>query len=158
MAMLDSVDIRILDCLQTDASQSLARIAGQVHLSQNACWHRIHRLEDDGVIQKRVAILDPSKVGAGLTMFVLVRAAEHSEAWFENFVATVRGIPEVLEFYRTSGDVDYLLKLQVRDVASYDDFYKHLMRSVRCADVNAIFSMEQIKHTTAVPLRTHLDH
>jgi len=156
MVTLDSVDVRILDCLQRDASQSLAKISGQVHLSQNACWHRIHRLEDGGVIQRRVAILDPAKVGVGVTMFVLVRAAEHSQAWFERFAAAVQGMPEVLEFHRTSGDVDYFLKLQLRDVASYDEFYRQLVGSVRCADVSAIFSMEQIKYTTAIPLTARL--
>ena len=153
---LDSVDIRILDSLQTDASQSLAKIAGQVHLSQNACWHRIHRLEDEGVICKRVAILDATKVGVGVTVFVLVRAAERSQAWFESFAASVGAMPEVLEFYRTSGDVDYLLKLQVADIASYDELYKKLIRSSRCMDISAIFAMEQIKHTTALPLTAAL--
>ena len=158
MVTLDSVDMRILDCLQKDASQSLAQIAGQVHLSQNACWHRIHRLEDGGVIRKRVAILDPVKLGVGVTMFVLVRAAEHSPDWFARFAATVQAMPEVLEFYRTSGDVDDLLKLQVHDVAAYDEFYRQLVRSVRCADVSAIFSMEEIKRTTAIPLKPRAEH
>jgi Lrp/AsnC family transcriptional regulator len=155
MATLDSTDIRILQCLQVDASRSLADIAGQVHLSQNACWHRIRQLEGKGVIRKRVALLDPTKVGAGLTVLVLVRAAEHSQQWFEEFAATVRALAEVVEFYRTSGEVDYLLKLQLRDVASYDDVYKQLIRSARYADINAVFVMEEIKHTTAVPLSEH---
>ena len=152
MVTLDGVDLRILDCLQNNASQSLAEIAPQVHLSQNACWNRIRRLEESGVIRKRVAILDASKVGVGLTVFVMVRAAEHSAAWLDAFAPVVRAMPEVLEFYRTSGDVDYLIKLQVADVARYDELYKALIRSARCADVSAVFSMEEIKHTTAVPL------
>ena len=118
MPDLDGTDLRILDLMQQDASQAVAAIAEQVHLSTNACWHRIKRLEDAGIIRKRVALLDAARVGAGLTMFVLVRAAEHSQAWFEHFSATVRAIPSVTEFYRTSGDVDYLLKLQLADVAS----------------------------------------
>jgi len=148
---LDSTDVRILQRLQEDASQSLAQIAEHVHLSPNACWNRIKRMEESGVIQRRVAILDPAKVGAGLTIFVMVRAAEHSEAWFKKFSAAVREIPAVTEFHRTSGEIDYVLKLQVRDVASYDEVYKRLI-AAHCADVSAVFSMEEIKRTTAVPL------
>lgn len=153
MAGLDSTDCRILQSLQADASQSLAEIAKQVNLSPNACWHRIKHLEQAGIILKRVAILDPAKLGIGVTVFVLVRAGEHSDEWFENFAATVRSMPEVVEFYRTSGDVDYLLKLQLADIASYDESYKHLIRSARCADVSAVFSMREITRTTAVPMQ-----
>ena len=149
---LDATDLQILECLQADASQPVAAIAERVHLSTNACWNRIKRLEEDGVIQKRVALLDATRVGAGLTIFVLIRAAEHSQEWFEHFAATVRAIPSVTEFHRTSGDVDYLLKLQVADVASYDEVYKLLIGSTRCAEVRAVFSMEELKRTTAVPL------
>jgi len=151
-ATLDATDLQILECLQADASQPVAAIAERVHLSTNACWNRIKRLEEDGVIQKRVALLDATRVGAGLTIFVLIRAAEHSQEWFEHFAATVRAIPSVTEFHRTSGDVDYLLKLQVADVASYDEVYKLLIGSTRCAEVRAVFSMEELKRTTAVPL------
>ncbi|HXS20678.1 MAG TPA: Lrp/AsnC family transcriptional regulator [Steroidobacteraceae bacterium] len=157
MADLDATDLRILDFLQEDASQAVAAIAERVNLSTNACWHRIKRLEDAGVIRKRVALLDAAKVGAGLTMFVLIRAAEHSQAWFEHFSATVRAIPSVTEFHRTSGDVDYLLKLQLADVASYDEVYKLLISSTRCAEVRAVFSMEELKRTTTVPLPAHAE-
>src|SRR6185312_3294225 len=152
MPELDDTDLRILGFLQEDAAQSVAAIAERVHLSTNACWHRIKRLEEGGIIQKRVALLDATRVGAGLTMFVLIRAAEHSLAWFDHFAATVRAIPSVTEFHRTSGDVDYLLKLQLADVASYDEVYKLLIGSTRCAEVRAVFSMEELKRTTAVPL------
>jgi Lrp/AsnC family transcriptional regulator len=152
MPDLDGTDLRILALLQADASQSVAAMAEQVHLSTNACWHRIKRLEDAGIIQKRVALLDAARVGAGLTIFVLVRAAEHSQEWFDHFAATVRAIPSVTEFHRTSGEVDYLLKLQLADVASYDEIYKLLIGSIRCAEVRAVFSMEELKRTTAVPL------
>jgi Lrp/AsnC family transcriptional regulator len=152
MPDLDGTDLRILALLQADASQSVASMAEQVHLSTNACWHRIKRLEDAGIIQKRVALLDAARVGAGLTIFVLVRAAEHSQEWFDHFAATVRAIPSVTEFHRTSGEVDYLLKLQLADVASYDEIYKLLIGSIRCAEVRAVFSMEELKRTTAVPL------
>ena len=152
MSDLDGTDLRILELLQEDASQAVAAIAERVHLSTNACWHRIKHMEDAGIIRKRVALLDAARLGAGLTMFVLVRAAEHSQSWFEHFAATVRAIPSVTEFYRTSGEVDYLLKLQLADVASYDEGYKLLIGSIRCAEVRAVFSMEELKRTTAVPL------
>jgi Lrp/AsnC family transcriptional regulator len=149
---LDGMDWRILALLQNDASQSLAEISQQVNLSPNACWRRIRQLEEGGVIVKRVTLLDPGKVGVGVTVFVMVRAAEHSEGWFANFAATVSALPEVVEFYRTSGEMDYLLKLQLANVASYDGIYKSLIHSAKCADVSAAFCMEQIKHTTALPL------
>lgn len=149
---LDAADLRILASLQEDASRSIADIADRIHLSANACWHRIKKMEDEGIIQRRVAILDPTKLGVGLTMFVMICAPEHSAAWFENFAATIRGIPAVTEFHRTSGEVDYLLKLQLPDVAAYDEVYKELLRCGRCADVSALFSMEEIKRVTAVPL------
>lgn len=155
MSELDGTDLRILGLLQEDASQSVAAMAEQVHLSTNACWHRIKRMEDAGIIQRRVALLDAARVGAGLTIFVLVRAAEHSQEWFDHFAATVRAIPAVTEFHRTSGEVDYLLKLQLADVASYDEIYKLLIGSIRCAEVRAVFSMEELKRTTAVPLPAH---
>jgi len=117
MRGLDSIDIHILRLLQRDASRSIGDIANTVHLSQNACWRRIKRLEGDGVIQKRVALLDAQKLGVGVTVFVSVRAGEHTEKWLETFTAAVRKLPEVVEFYRMAGDVDYLLKLQVADIA-----------------------------------------
>jgi Lrp/AsnC family transcriptional regulator len=151
---LDATDLQILEHLQADASQAVAAIAERVHLSTNACWNRIKRLEEVGIIQKRVALLDAARLGAGLTIFVLIRAAEHSQTWFEHFAATVRAIPYVTEFHRTSGDVDYLLKLHLPDVARYDEVYKLLINSSRCAEVRAVFSMEELKRTTAVPLPT----
>lgn len=152
MSTLDSQDITILGLLQRDASRSLADIAAEVHLSQNACWRRIKRLEEDGIIVKRVALLDASKLGVGMTVFVTVRAGEHTEKWLENFAAAVRKMPEVVEFYRITGDIDYLLKLQVADIAAYDRAYKTLIRSAKLADVSAAFAMEELKRSTEVPL------
>jgi Lrp/AsnC family transcriptional regulator len=152
MPEFDSQDLAILGLLQSDASRSLADIAEHVHLSQNACWRRIKKLEDDGVIQKRVALLDPAKLGAGMTVFVTVRAGEHTEKWLENFAAAVRKMPEVVEFYRITGDIDYLLKLQVADIAAYDRAYKALIRSAKLVDVSAAFAMEELKRSTEVPL------
>ena len=152
MSQLDSVDLKILDLLQTDASRSLSDVAERVHLSQNACWRRIKRLEDDGVIVKRVALLDPEKLGVGVTVFVSVRAGEHSEKWLETFAAAVRKMPEVVEFYRMTGDVDYLLKLQVANIAAYDRVYKALIKAAPITDVSAAFAMEELKRSTALPL------
>jgi Lrp/AsnC family transcriptional regulator len=152
MADLDTIDLKILDLLQTDASQPISEIADGVHLSQNACWRRIKLLEEAGIITKRVALLDPQKLGAGLTVFVAVRAGEHTEKWLETFSAAVRKMPEVIEFYRIAGEVDYLLKLQVADMAAYDRAYKSLIRSAKLMDVSASFAMEELKRTTAVPL------
>ena len=149
---IDSIDVKILECLQADCSQSIAEIADRVHLSQNACWRRIKQLEEDGVIAKRVALLDPVKLGVGVTVFVTVRAGEHTERWLETFSAAVRKMPEVVEFYRMSGEVDYLLKLQVADIASYDRVYKNLIRSAKLMDVSSTFAMEELKRTTAIPL------
>jgi len=152
MPNLDSIDLKILDLLQTDASKPISEIADGVHLSQNACWRRIKLLEEAGIIQKRVALLDAEKLGAGLTVFVAVRAGEHTEKWLETFAAAVRKMPEVIEFYRIAGEVDYLLKLQVADMAAYDRAYKSLIRSAKLMDVSASFAMEELKRTTAVPL------
>ncbi len=152
MTELDTIDLNILDLLQTDASLSIAEIADRVHLSQNACWRRIKQLEERGVIRKRVALLDAEKLGAGLTVFVAVRAGEDTEKWLETFSAAVRRMPEVIEFYRIAGEIDYLLKLQVADMAAYDRAYKSLIRSARLMDVSASFAMEELKRTTAVPL------
>jgi Lrp/AsnC family transcriptional regulator len=149
---LDTIDLKILDLLQTDASLPIAEIADRVNLSQNACWRRIKQLEEKGVIKKRVALLDPEKLGAGLTVFVAVRAGEHTEKWLETFSAAVRRMPEVIEFYRIAGEVDYLLKLQVADMAAYDRAYKSLIRSAKLMDVSASFAMEELKRTTAIPL------
>jgi Lrp/AsnC family transcriptional regulator len=152
MIKLDPIDIRILRLLQRDASLPISRIADSVRLSQNACWRRIKRLEEEGVISKRVALLDAGKLGLGVTVFVSVRAGEHTEKWLETFAAAVRRIPEVVEFYRMAGEVDYLLKLQVADIAAYDQVYKSLIRAAKLMDVSAAFAMEEMKRTTELHL------
>lgn len=151
---IDSHDVRLLALLQEDATLPIAELAERIHLSPNACWKRVKRLEAEGVIRKRVALLDPEKLGAGVTVFVSVRAAEHSEEWLRDFAAAVRKLPEVVEFYRMSGDVDYMLKMQVADIAAYDAVYQKLIRSVRLSDVSSAFAMEELKHTTCIPLPT----
>ena len=151
---LDQLDIKILTELQRDASLPIAELAEMVGLSTNACWRRIKRLEEVGVIRARVALLDPQKLGLGVTVFVSVRTNEHNDAWLQQFAKAVDSTPEVVEFYRMSGDVDYLLKVQVADIADYDRVYKQLIKKVRLTDVSSTFAMEQIKYTTAIPVRT----
>lgn len=148
----DSTDLRILAILQEDASHPVAEIVERVHLSQNACWRRIRQLEENGFIRKRVALLDAQKLGAGTTVFVMVRAGDYSDEWFEKFAAAVERIPEVLEFYRLAGEMDYLIKLQVRDIAGYNEVSQALTRAVPLRDVSGAFAMEELKYTTAIPL------
>lgn len=152
MNILDNVDRRILALLQSDATLSIADVAERVGLSQTPCWKRIKRLEADGVITGRVALLDRAKLGVGTTVFVSVRTSQHDEDWLVQFAQAIRAIPEVTEFYRMSGDVDYLLKIVCRDIADYDRIYKEMIRAARLSDVSSSFAMEQIKYTTEVPL------
>ncbi len=149
---IDENDRRILRLLQRDATLSLEAIAGEVGLSTNACWRRVRRMQDRGVIAKRVALVDPETVGLGMTVFVAVRTNEHSEDWLERFANAAGELPEVVEFHRLAGEVDYMLKLLVRDVADYDRVYKKLIDAVPIADVTASFAMETLKSETAVPL------
>ena len=152
MIVLDSVDRRILAALQSDATLSIADLAERVGLSQTPCWKRIKRLEGAGVITGRVALLDRMQLGVGTTVFVSVRTSQHDEDWLLQFAEAIRAIPEVTEFYRMSGDVDYLLKIVCRDIADYDRIYKAMIRAARLSDVSSSFAMEQIKYTTEVPL------
>lgn len=152
MNILDNVDRRILALLQSDATLSIADVAERVGLSQTPCWKRIKRLEADGIITNRVALLDRAKLGVGTTVFVSVRTSQHDEDWLVQFAQAIRAIPEVTEFYRMSGDVDYLLKIVCRDIADYDRIYKEMIRAARLSDVSSSFAMEQIKYTTEVPL------
>jgi Lrp/AsnC family transcriptional regulator len=152
MIKIDSIDRRILEELQHDAARPIEQIASLVGLSQNPCWRRIKRLEAVGVIQRRVAIVDAARLGIGLTVFVSIRTNQHNEGWLERFASGVRKIPEVVELYRMSGEIDYLLKVLARDVADYDRIYKRLIRVAELHDVSSSFAMEQIKYTTEVPL------
>lgn len=150
---IDDADRKILAILQVDASISLEEIAGRTAMATNTAWRRIKRLEEIGVIQKRVALINPEAVGLGMTVFVAIKTADHSDEWLEGFAKAVALIPEVVEFYRMSGDTDYLLKLLVESIADYDRVYKKLIRSAKLNDVSSSFAMETIKYTTAVPLR-----
>jgi Lrp/AsnC family transcriptional regulator len=149
---LDAIDVRILEILQQDAEQQVAQVAEAVGLSTTPCWRRIQRLKEAGVITRQVALVDARKVNVGVTVFVSVRTSVHTEAWFETFKATVQAIPEVVEFYRMSGDVDYLLRVVVPDIAAYDKVYKRLITGTQLHDVSSSFAMEELKLTTALPL------
>ena len=149
---IDDNDRNILKALQRDASLSLENLAAQLSLSTNACWRRIKRMEADWVIARRVAIVDPEAVGLSMTVFVAVRTSDHSDQWLTKFAAAASSIEEVVEFYRMAGEVDYMLKLLVRDVADYDRVYKKLIKEVPLSDVSASFAMERIKYETAVPV------
>lgn len=152
MSKIDKLDAKILRALQSDASQSVTDLAETIGLSTNACWKRVKRLEDEGFILKRVALLDRSKIDRSVTAFVEIRTDRHEENWLEQFADAVRAIPEIVEFYRLSGQVDYMLKIVCSDIADYDRIYKKLIRNARLRDVSSYFAMEQLKYTTEIPV------
>lgn len=149
---MDDKDRAILRLLQADAGLTVAEIAQRVHLSQTPCWKRIQRLEAEGVIERRVALVNPERVGLGLTAFVSVEAPGHSADWLEGFADAVRAMPEVLDVYRLAGDVDYMLRVVTPDVAGFDAFYKRLIAAVPLKAVTSRFAMERLKAETALPL------
>lgn len=151
---MDSTDRKILSILQDDASLSLAEIAAQVNLSQTPCWRRIQKLEERGVIRKRVALVDPESLGLGLTVFVEIETGDHSREWLERFAEAVTGMPEVIGFFRMAGDVDYLLQVTVANMAAFDAFYQRLISLVPLKNVTSRFAMERVKQTTAYPVPT----
>ena len=150
--VLDAIDRRILRELQKDSTIAIAELAQLVGLSQTPCWKRIKRLTDAEIITKRVALLDRTKLDLGLAVFVSVRTNRHDQEWLDAFAGAAASMPEVVEFYRLSGDTDYLMKVLVRDIAAYDAFYKRLITAVPLSDVSSAFAMEQIKSTTALPV------
>ena len=149
---LDSTDRKLLALLQEDASLQVSELAEAVGLSQTPCWRRVQRLKEAGVITRNVVLLDRHKVNVGVTVFVSVRTNTHTQAWFDQFRAMVEAIPEVVEFYRMSGDVDYLLRVVVPDIGAYDKVYKRLIAGTQLFDVSSSFAMEELKFTTALPL------
>ena len=149
---VDQIDKQILAQLQGNAAQPVADIARKVGLSVTPCWRRIQRMEETGLIRKRVALLDPKKIGVGMSVFVAVRTDQHNAEWLQDFASMVADMPEVVEFYRMSGEVDYLLRVVVPDMAAYDTFYRKLIANVQLTDVSSSFAMEEIKYTTALPL------
>jgi len=149
---MDAIDRKILGVMQQDASLSVAEVGNRVGLSSTPCWKRIQKLEAEGVIQKRVAIVDPDKVGLGISVFVAIERGDHSEEWLRKFAEAVRAMPEVLEFYRMAGDVDYMLRVVVASIQDYDAFYKKLIAAIPLKNVTSRFAMERIKQTTALPI------
>jgi Lrp/AsnC family transcriptional regulator len=149
---LDAMDVKILRLLQEDCTLPVAEIGKRVGLSTTPCWRRIQRLEETGVIRRRVAVLEPRSVNAGVTVFVAITTNQHTKDWLDRFHAAVIDFPEVVEFYRMSGQVDYMLRVVVPDIAAYDAFYKKLISRIELSDVSSSFAMEQIKYTTALPL------
>jgi len=149
---MDDIDLKILDALQSDADVSTQDLAERVGVDEASCAERIKKLEDDGVILQRVALLDPRKTGARMTAFVAITTPEHSQEWLEKFHSAVVSFPEVVEFYRMSGEVDYLLRVVVADIDAYDAFYKKLIGAAKLKDVSSTFAIEQIKYTTKLPL------
>ena len=149
---MDAVDRKILAVVQEDASLSVAEIGQRVGLSSTPCWKRLQKLEAESVITRRVAVIDPEKVGLGITVFVSIETGDHSQDWLKKFADVVGAMPEVMEFYRMAGDVDYMLRVVVADIAGYDAFYKKLIATVPLKNVTSRFAMERIKSTTALPL------
>ncbi len=152
MKELDRMDRAILGALQQDGTLSAAQLGETVGLSATPCWKRVKAMDEAGLIEKRVAIVNRDKAGLPVTVFVSLRTNRHDEAWLRKFAASVSSMPEVMEFHRMSGDVDYLLKVVAADIAGYDRFYKRLIQNAQLAGVSSAFSMEEIKSTTALPL------
>ena len=149
---LDKYDLAILDALQRDADQSVEQIAANIGLTRNPCWRRIKQLETRGVIRKRVALLEPQAIGVGLLALIMIRVRDHDPAWLGPFKGFAESRPEIVSAYRMAGDIDYVLRVALKDVASYDTFYQRLIRALPVADVSASFVMDSIKEDTALPL------
>jgi Lrp/AsnC family transcriptional regulator len=152
MAALDKIDRKILALLQKDATLSVAEISKRVHLSPTPCWNRIKKLEAAGVIAGRVTLVVPEEVGLGLTVFVSIETHDHSKAWLDRFAETVAAMSEVMDLYRMAGDVDYMMRVVVADMAAYDAFYRRLVATIPLKNVTSRFAMQRIKATTAYPL------
>ena len=150
--LIDLFDLKILEQLQRDDSLSIAQLAEGVGLSVTPCWRRIQKLEKDGIIEKRIAVLNPEKLNLSLTVFVMVKTDKHNQAWLDTFQETVKNFPEIVEVNRLAGEYDYLLKVITRNNQSYDAFYKRLIAKIELSNVTSCFSMEQVKKTTELPL------
>ncbi|HEX5454932.1 MAG TPA: Lrp/AsnC family transcriptional regulator [Stellaceae bacterium] len=149
---MDEIDRALLEMLQQDATLSIAQMAERVGLSPTPCWKRIQKLENRGVITRRVAVLEPERIGVGLSVLVSIEAGEHTPEWLQRFSTAIADMPEVMEVYRMAGDVDYMLRVAVADMAEYDRFYKRLIAVAPMKNVTSRFAMERLKHTTAYPL------
>lgn len=149
---MDAIDRKLLSLLQEDATTSIAELAERVNLSSTPCWRRIQKLEEQGVIKARVAVLDRAKLNLRLVAMVSIKTSQHSQKWLDRFVREIAEVPEVVDFYRMTGDTDYLLRIVVPDMEAYDAVYKRLIQSIDIFDVSSAFVMEEVKSTTALPL------
>jgi Lrp/AsnC family transcriptional regulator len=149
---MDAIDRKILSILQTNAGLAINDIATRVGLSQTPCWKRIQKMEQTGVIKSRVAVLDAKKMNLGLTVFVILRTNQHDDAWLQKFARAIKEMPEITAIWRMAGDIDYLLRVVVKDMEAYDAFYKRLIKRIPLNDVSSAFVMEEIKYTTALPI------
>jgi len=149
---MDEIDRRILKLLQENVDLPVAEVAERVGLSASPCWRRIQKLEAEGIIERRVALLNPEKMNVGVTVFVAIRTSQHDEKWLKDFAQRVTRIPEVVELYRMSGEIDYMMRVVVPDIKAYDAVYKRLISAVPLFDVSSSFAMEAIKYTTALPV------
>ena len=147
----DEIDRKILDVIQSDSSYSMDEISEFVNLSRNACWRRIRRMEEAGIIKARVALVEPSSINLGLSAFVMIRTNSHDTSWAEKFDKVVKCFPEIIGAHRMAGDLDYILRVRVRDVKDYDNFYQTLISKISISDISASFVMDDIKDTTALP-------
>lgn len=154
MRQLDRTDRKILAILQQDSSLAVAEVAARVGLSQTPCWRRIQRLHADGVIERSVSLVRPQAIGLGLTVFITIEALDHSPEWLDQFTVVVSAMPEVMDVYRMAGDIDYLLRVAVADMAAFDAFYRELIKAIPLKNVSSHFAMERVKSTTAYPLET----
>ena len=149
---IDEIDRRILRLLQVDATQSIDTLAERVGLSRNACWRRMRQMDQQGIIRARVAVVEPHAVGLGLMVLVLVRTNRHDPAWLDSFRKAIALFPEIVRAHRMAGDLDYVLRVRVSDVAGYDAFYQRFITKVDLSDVSASFVMEDLRDTTALPI------
>ncbi|BBL88306.1 AsnC family transcriptional regulator [Vibrio rotiferianus] len=155
--ILDKIDRQLLSFLQNDGTLSLNDLAERVNLTTTPCWKRLKKLEDEGYIEKRVALLSAEKLDLSFIAFVQLKTSDHSEGWYHHFVTTVSDFPEVMEFYRMAGEYDYMMKVVVKDMKRFDEFYKRLVNSVKgLSNVTSTFAMEPIKYTTELPISISL--
>ena len=149
---MDRIDKKILQLVQRDASLSKSEIAEQVSLSVTPCWRRLQKLEQSGVIQKRVALLNPDKLNLGVDVFVMIRTNQHNKKWLDKFVTIADEFEEIAELYRMSGDIDYMMRVMVPDINAFDRFYKKLISRIDLSDISSFFAMERLKYTTELSL------
>lgn len=149
---MDGKDRKILELLQENALYTAAELADAVGLTTTPCWRRVQKLEEQGYIRGRVALLDRELMNVGVTVFVSVRTGQHSREWLERFIGAVNDTPEIVEAYRLSGDTDYLLRIVVPSIQEYDRLYQRLIKELEFLDVSSSFAMQELKSTTAIPV------